>query len=142
MGKFNNNKNGFKKLIGFDELFTVNLWKAVLGEAIVSCLYIFIVCGQLVPLNKDMPVSRFQGAMTVALSIACLASAFWEVSGGHFNPIVSLAMLLLKKISLSRFAIFVVAQLLGGQFVLFCSIYLYKFFYIIYFRFVKRMDLM
>ena len=102
-------------MIGYNELFTVNLWKAVLGEAIVSCVYLFIVCGQLVPLNEDMPVTRYQGAMTVAFSIACLASAFWEVSGGHFNPIVSLAMFLLKKISFCRFVTFMVAQLLGGE---------------------------
>ena len=46
MGRFDNNnnnsKNGFKKLIGYNELFTVNLWKAVLGEAIVSLSLIHI----------------------------------------------------------------------------------------------------
>ena len=111
--------NKFKEFIGFKEILTLNLWRALLAETVVSAIYLFIICGQSVPLQPDMPISRLHGALTVAFSVSCLASAFWEISGGHFNPSVSLAMLMLKKISLCRFVLYVAAQCLGSEYFLY-----------------------
>jgi len=103
-----------KKFLGFREVLDLDFWRASFAEAIVSAIYIFIVCGQLIPVNSDLVTTRLHGSLTVAFTVASLASAFWEISGGHFNPVVSLALLILGKISLTRFISYVVFQCAGS----------------------------
>ncbi|MCA9834539.1 MAG: aquaporin [Thermomicrobiales bacterium] len=51
-------------------------------------------------------------AAAAALALAIYGGA--HISGGHYNPAVSLAMLMQKKLSPVEFGGYVVAQLLGG----------------------------
>ena len=118
MGKLSNR---LKKWSGINELKTLNFYRALLAEAVASGIYVFIAAGQLVPMNgEDKQISRLHGALTTALSVACIASAFWEISGGHFNPAVSLTLVIMRKISPIRFVFYVVAQCLGSE-----SLYLF-----------------
>ena len=48
------------------------------------------------------------------LTLAVVVSAFGAVSGGHFNPAVTLAIWIMGKITPSRAAMYVVAQLIGA----------------------------
>jgi len=54
--------------------------------------------------------------ISASASVSLLASAwmFYRVTGGLFNPAVSLAALLIGQIEFRRFALYVVAQLMGG----------------------------
>ena len=110
---------GFKKFLGHREVLDSDFWRASFAEAIVTTIYIFIVCGQSIPVNPDLELTRLHGSLTVAFSVACLASAFWEISGGHFNPAVSLALLLLGKISLTRFISYLIFQCAGSMFIVY-----------------------
>ena len=103
---------------GFNELKELNFWKAVGGEILVSLLYIITVlaCGL-----STQPVSHLHIALTVAFTVAVLASAFWDISGGHFNPAVSFALLLLGKISIAKFLFYVFAQCAGSKLNKCCS---------------------
>jgi aquaporin Z len=62
----------------------------------------------------------FAGAGLVGISLAfglALAGAIFalgHISGAHFNPAVSLAMLIDKRLSVKEFAIYVVSQLAGS----------------------------
>jgi aquaporin Z len=62
----------------------------------------------------------FSGAGLVGISLAfglALAGAIFalgHISGAHFNPAVSLAMLIDKRLSVKEFAIYVVSQLAGA----------------------------
>lgn len=47
---------------------------------------------------------------------------YWIVSGAHVNPAVSLAMVILGKLPLKKFPVYVVAQFLGA-FVGSCAVY-------------------
>lgn len=53
-------------------------------------------------------------ALAHGLAIGIMVSALGAVSGGHFNPAVSLGLLIAKKIDGGTFASYVVAQILGG----------------------------
>ena len=56
---------------------------------------------------------------------AALATAIFfggDISGGHFNPAVSLMMYINKSISTNQFITYIVAQCLGGI----CALMLYK----------------
>lgn len=53
-------------------------------------------------------------ALAFGLGLAGAIFALGHISGGHFNPAVSLAMLIDKRLSFKEFAIYVVSQLLGS----------------------------
>lgn len=53
-------------------------------------------------------------AFAHGLAIAVMVAAFAAVSGAHFNPAVSLAMLATKRITASGFFGYLIAQILGG----------------------------
>lgn len=53
-------------------------------------------------------------AFAHGLAIAVMVAALGHVSGGHFNPAVTIALLLGKRIEPALAAVHIVAQLLGG----------------------------
>ena len=53
-------------------------------------------------------------AAAFGLSLTAMIYALGGVSGGHFNPAVSIAQWLTKKISLVEFGFYAVAQLVGA----------------------------
>ncbi|XP_057289603.1 aquaporin-5-like [Hydractinia symbiolongicarpus] len=101
------------KSLGFHEVKKLNFWRAVFAEFLVSVIYIIIACGCGLSLSGNAP-SHLHIALTVAFTVAVLASAFWDVSGGHFNPVVTLALLIKGDVSLTRFCFYVFAQCLGS----------------------------
>lgn len=48
------------------------------------------------------------------LAIALMAGALGAISGGHFNPAVTISMLATGNVKLTRAVVYIVAQLLGG----------------------------
>ena len=57
---------------------------------------------------------RLITALAFGLSVVIMAFAVGHVSGGHFNPAVSLTMFLKKKISSTDLGLYVVSQVLGA----------------------------
>ena len=53
-------------------------------------------------------------ALAFGLSIVAMAYVIGDISGCHVNPAVSLAMLILKKMTAKEFAYYVVAQVFGA----------------------------
>lgn len=53
-------------------------------------------------------------AFAFGLSVVAMAYSMGNVSGGHFNPAVSVAMLVDGKLSVKEFACYVVSQCLGA----------------------------
>ncbi|CAK0823094.1 unnamed protein product, partial [Prorocentrum cordatum] len=54
------------------------------------------------------------GAFSVAASLVCMVFALGDVSGGHFNPAVTTAILAIKKIEAREAVIYWCAQIVGG----------------------------
>tara|TARA_B100000900_G_C20487798_1_gene678231 strand:+ start:726 stop:986 length:261 start_codon:yes stop_codon:yes gene_type:complete len=73
----------------------------LLVEFLGSAFIIFIVLALGDPL-----------AIGVALTLAILISK--DISGGHFNPIVTLAMTMVGKTSMKNLAPYILAQTFGG----------------------------
>ncbi|HZY70775.1 MAG TPA: aquaporin [Thermoplasmata archaeon] len=63
------------------------------------------------PLSRVLLVS-----LTVGFALLGMIYALGEISGGHFNPAVSLSMLLSRKMAPRDFVPYLVAQVLGGIF--------------------------
>ena len=84
--------------------------KKLFAEFLGTFTLIFLGAGAIVSGKADL-----QGvALAHGLAIFVMVSAFAGISGAHFNPAVSAAMLATKRISGQEFLYFVFAQLAGA----------------------------
>lgn len=104
--------------VGVSDLSKGDSWRAAFAELIAVLLFVFIGCGAVV--SSGMLVKGLDPARLVAiaiahgLGIAIMAAATAHISGGHINPAVTVAQIVTRKISLSKGAMYIVAQLVGA----------------------------
>ena len=67
-------------------------------------------------LTADNGVKLFINALATAVGLAVVIRLGMKVSGSHFNPAVSLVMLILKKITPKVFVFYIFAQITGAIF--------------------------
>jgi len=88
------------------------------AEAIACFLFVFFGAGSVsgaVSATGDMgPVEPVNYALSFGFSITILAFAIGDVSGGHINPAVTLALAVTRNITPTRATLYVIFQLLGG----------------------------
>ena len=53
-------------------------------------------------------------ALTNGIILGCLVSIFGPISGGHFNPSITISVFLRKKLTLTELMYYFIAQILGG----------------------------
>lgn len=89
---------------------------ALVAEAVGTFLFFFVGAGSVV-----LTTAAGEGgpglvgvALAHGLVLAVLVSAFGAISGGHFNPAVTVAVRLAGRIEWSHAALYVVAQLIGA----------------------------
>src|SRR5207247_3050240 len=88
----------------------VAAWRKGVAEFIGAFTLIFIGAGAIISTGgTDLVVI----ALAHGLAIGVMASAFAHISGGHFNPAVTLGALVGRQISLRLALIYWVSQLLG-----------------------------
>jgi len=89
--------------------------KSMLAEAVGALALIFLGAGSVI---ADQLSGGKVGLVGIAfahgLAIATMVAAVGHVSGGHFNPAVTLAFLATGRLSASRAVRYVVAQLAGA----------------------------
>ena len=92
---------------------------ALIAEATGTFLFFFVGAGSIV-LGDYMAGNGGSGpgllgvALAHGLALAVLVSALGPVSGGHFNPAVTLAVSIMGKLTPLRAGLYVVAQLIGA----------------------------
>ncbi|PFX25590.1 Aquaporin AQPAe.a [Stylophora pistillata] len=67
------------------------LWTEVFAEFLATLLFLFMVCGTVLPWNNTPP-SVIHIAFSHGLSIATLAMAVFHISGGQLNPAVTITI--------------------------------------------------
>ena len=82
-----------------------------LSECIGTFLLVFIACGSAVYTDFEITPAVLAGGLIVT----ALVYAFQKISGAHFNPVVSLPMFILRKITLKELFYYSGAQLLGAM---------------------------
>ena len=65
-------------------------------------------------LTNDMALALLCNTVATAAALVVLISVFGPVSGAHFNPAVSLVILVLKEMPAAAFALYSAAQIAGG----------------------------
>lgn len=91
--------------------------RAVMMEFLGTAILAVGIVGSghmLTSLGADNGLELFVNALATAIALAMAIRIGMKISGSHFNPAVSLVMLLLKKIEFKIFLLYVVAQTLGA----------------------------
>ena len=84
--------------------------KAAIAEYVATTLFVYTGCGSVYSSGGD----KLTIALAFGLSITSLAYTVGHVSGGHMNPIVTIAMLILGQLDILSGVCYIVAQLLGA----------------------------
>ncbi|WP_182524405.1 MIP family channel protein [Nocardioides dongkuii] len=84
------------------------------AEAIGTFVLVFFGCGSVVYLNAVDEFDIVSIGLTFGLAVAVMAYAVGRISGGHFNPAVSLGAAISGRIAWRQVAVYVAAQLVGA----------------------------
>ena len=79
----------------------MNILIQALAEFIGTFVFLFVI------LQQGQPIP-------IAVALLAVIYAFGNISGGHFNPAVTVMMGAHQKISMNNAIIYIVAQILGG----------------------------
>jgi len=102
--------------------------KKYFSELIGTCVLVFMGCGtaMLVGCDSVKGGGYILTAMAFGLSIIAMAYSVGNISGGHFNAAVTLAMLIRKKISWKDAGMYWIFQLLGAFIASFLLLVIFK----------------
>ena len=94
-----------------------NLARRLTAEFAGTCLLVAAVVGSGIMadnLTNDMALALLCNTVATAAALVVLISIFGPVSGAHFNPAVSMVMLLMREMPFAAFALYCAAQIAGG----------------------------
>ena len=105
-------KRSYSRIYGRNEVLDgeYKLYQKVLGELLGTALFVFGVCSCIV-FYDGHPFITVIGPASMGGVIIYL---FGRVSGAHFNPAVSLALLIREKLTGLEFGLYVLAQFIGS----------------------------
>lgn len=88
-------------------------WKPCVAEFVGTFALTFIGAGAIVATNGGNLVAI---ALAHGVTIAVMVTALGHISGGHFNPAVTIAALFTKKIQMEMGLLYIMFQLFGSVF--------------------------
>ena len=95
-----------------EDLCKPALWRAVAAEFFGTLFLVLLGCGAIE--NNGQGASVVQIALTFGLIYGSMVWCFNHVSGGHFNPAVSVAAMVCRRASVVRGLFFIVFQCVGA----------------------------
>jgi len=93
------------------------LWRQALAEFLGSAGLVAVVIGSGIAaqrLSHDVGLELLENALVTGAGLVALILAFGPVSGGHFNPVVTLADRAFGGVGNRQLAVYLPAQLAGG----------------------------
>jgi MIP family channel proteins len=107
-------------MTGQEDSMTVTIaqddWKKVLAEVVGTFFFFFIGIGAVawLPRQEIPALNIFFVAIAHGLALSLAISALGHVSGGHFNPAVTIGLAVGRKISPVLSVLYILGQLVGG----------------------------
>ena len=96
-----------------DDLRSLLFWRAVVAECLGTGFLVFVGCGSVTSWDDYSPTVP-QIAFCFGLIVATMVWCIGNISGGHINPAVTMAMLVTRHVSLARGLLFMLAQCVGA----------------------------
>ncbi|CAM6127258.1 unnamed protein product [Calypogeia fissa] len=98
------------------ELSRWSFWRAGIAEFIASFLFLYIGVQTIIGsnVNGTNGVGTLGIAFAFGITIFVLVYAIAGISGGHINPAITFAFLLVRRVSFFRFLLYAIAQVLGA----------------------------
>jgi aquaporin Z len=84
------------------------------SEFIGTMALVLIGCGSVVIAGAQGKIDYLGISLAFGLTITCMAYTFGAISGGHFNPAVTVGLLINNKIKPLTGAMYIIAQVLGA----------------------------
>ncbi|KAJ7978566.1 Major intrinsic protein, Aquaporin-like protein [Quillaja saponaria] len=103
------------EILGLKDLTTLKVWRASLAELVGTAVLVFAIDTIVISsyeTETKTPNLIMSTLIAIVVTIDLLATS--PISGGHINPVVTLAAALIGLISLSRAAIYILAQCAGA----------------------------
>ncbi|CAL5189401.1 unnamed protein product [Lathyrus oleraceus] len=92
--------------------FASSIQKAI-AEFVGTYVLIFVACGAAL-VNERLPITVVGIAIVSGLALTVAIYSVGHVSGGHFNPAVTIALAAVQKIQFKLVPVYVVCQIMGG----------------------------
>ncbi|CAI5492646.1 unnamed protein product [Closterium sp. Naga37s-1] len=93
-------------------------WRSIGVEFLATLLFVYLGCGSVVAsgvLETELTSARLTViALAHGLAITFLVASTGAISGGHINPVVTLAFVVAGKENIIRGSLYIAAQLVGG----------------------------
>lgn len=102
-------------IIDDDVCVCTQVWRASVGELLGSAVLVFMLDTIVISTyESDIKMPNLVMAVLISIIITILLLAVFPVSGGHINPVISFSAALVGLISMSRAAIYILAQCAGA----------------------------
>ncbi|XP_061437995.1 aquaporin-4-like isoform X2 [Lethenteron reissneri] len=95
-------------------VWTQRFWRSLLAELLGTALLVMLGAGSTLTWSEQHPASYVQVSLCFGLAVAALAQCLGGASGAHLNPAVTAALLVARRVPLSRGVAYVAAQSLGA----------------------------
>ncbi len=89
-------------------------WKKVLAEVVGTFFFFFIGIGSIAGASQAGGAGLLLVALAHGLALSIAITALGPISGGHFNPAVTVGLLVARKISPVLALLYILGQLIGG----------------------------
>ncbi|XP_014790484.1 aquaporin AQPAe.a [Octopus bimaculoides] len=104
----------FRMVTSLDDVKSLRFWRANVAEFLGSALLVFMGCGSCTQWSKETTPSLIEVSFGFSFTVVTLVWIFGQTSGAHFNPSVTLALMLTRKISFVRAVFYMIFQSVGG----------------------------
>ncbi|XP_031285131.1 aquaporin AQPAn.G-like [Pistacia vera] len=105
----------WNKMLGLQDLVSVNVWRASLAELLGTAVLVFSLDTIVISsLQTDTKTPNLIIALLVVIIVTILLLATFPISGGHINPIITFSAALTGLCSITRAVIYIFAQCVGG----------------------------
>ncbi|KAJ8765096.1 hypothetical protein K2173_010579 [Erythroxylum novogranatense] len=103
------------RLLGLDELVSFSTWRASVAELLGTGVLVFAMDTIVISsYETETKTPNLIMATLISITVAILLLATSPISGGHINPVITIAAVLTGLISLSRATVYILAQCVGA----------------------------
>ncbi|KAK2983773.1 hypothetical protein RJ640_017176 [Escallonia rubra] len=101
--------------LGSEDFLSVEVWQASIAELLGTAMLVFMIDTIAISsIETDTTAPHLIMAILIFITLAILILATLPISGGHINPLITLAYALIGSISLSRALVYILAQCIGA----------------------------